>query len=81
MSEQTWTDGNRAAWTRMLGICLGELGHESPDAARLIIHLEGTRAALRRICAEFGDNDWSDDLHLADVIEKHLERHLQAGQD
>jgi hypothetical protein len=23
-----------------------------------------------------GDNDWPDDLHLADVIDKHLARHL-----
>lgn len=29
-------------------------------------------ALLRRLCAEFGDNDWSDSLHLSDVIEKHL---------
>ena len=33
-------------------------------------------AALRRICSEHGDNDWSDDLNLSDVIEKHLARHL-----
>jgi hypothetical protein len=27
---------------------------------------------LREICEDFGDNDWEDDLHLADVIGKHL---------
>jgi hypothetical protein len=32
---------------------------------------------LRRVCAKFGDNDWSDDLRLADVLEKHLLRHLE----
>ena len=31
---------------------------------------------LREICAEFGNNDWSDDLHLGDVIEKHLAKYL-----
>jgi hypothetical protein len=31
---------------------------------------------LRSVCKSFGDNDWLDDLHLADVIEKHLARHL-----
>ena len=31
---------------------------------------------LRAICAEFGDNNWPDDLHLADVLEKHLLRNL-----
>ena len=37
-------------------------------------------AALRELCGEYGDNDWADDLHLADVIEKHLRRHLDAKQ-
>ena len=31
-------------------------------------------AILRRLCAEPGDNDWPDNLHLSDVIEKHLIR-------
>ena len=31
---------------------------------------------LRRLCDEFGDNDWDDNLHLADVIDKHLGRYL-----
>lgn len=31
---------------------------------------------LRRVCNDFGDNDWPDDLHLGDVIEKHLAGHL-----
>jgi hypothetical protein len=36
----------------------------------------GTIAALRELCGHFGDNDWTDDLHLADVVEKHLGKHL-----
>lgn len=35
-----------------------------------------TIAALRSLCAAFGDNDWSNDLHLADVVAKHLEPYL-----
>jgi hypothetical protein len=31
-------------------------------------------AMLRIECAEYDDNDWPDNLHLADVIEKHLAR-------
>jgi hypothetical protein len=31
---------------------------------------------LREICEYYGDNDWPDNLHLADIIEKHLFRHL-----
>lgn len=38
-----------------------------------------TIAALRSLCAEFGDNDWPDDLHLADVVEKHLGKHLHVS--
>ncbi len=43
-------------------------------------YLEKERGAavkmLRQLCADFGDNDWPDDLHLADVIDKHLGDHL-----
>ncbi len=34
---------------------------------------------LRGLCQEFGDNDWPDNLHLGDVIEKHLGKHLWAS--
>ena len=36
--------------------------------------------ALRDICDAWGDNDWTSDLHLADVIEKHLHNHLNAAK-
>lgn len=31
-------------------------------------------AMLRVECAVYDDNDWPDNLHLADIIEKHLAR-------
>lgn len=31
---------------------------------------------LRDICKEYGDNDWDDDLHIVDIVDKHLHRHL-----
>jgi len=37
-------------------------------------HLDQARQYLRIECGELGDNDWPDDLHLGDVIEKHLAR-------
>ena len=37
-----------------------------------------TIALLRDLCAQTGDNDWPDDLHPADVIEKHLWRSINA---
>ncbi len=38
-------------------------------------------AALREVCADYGDNDWEDNLNLADVIDKHLARPLADGED
>ena len=78
--DRDFIEGNRAAWRSMLGACLRELGHETDDPAvahaRAVSEIETTRAALRRVCEEHGDNDWDDRLHLADVVEKHLARHL-----
>lgn len=37
-------------------------------------------AKLREICGEFGDNAWPDELHLADVVEKHLAKYLWDAQ-
>jgi hypothetical protein len=77
MGEKDWTAGNRAAWTRILSEAIRELGPSAPDAARLIRERAEVVAMLRQVCEVFGDNDWPDDLHLADVIEKHLWRHLE----
>lgn len=77
-SERQYIIGSRAALTRMLQHCVGELGYkDGPTREQLIIQREQTVSALRQICGEFGDNDWPDNLHLADVIEKHLQRHLE----
>lgn len=81
MSERDYINGNRMAWRVMLGECIRALlvnGDRDAelDAARAVAELEDARAALRRVCEDHGDNDWDDDLHLADVIEKHLARHL-----
>ncbi len=40
-----------------------------------------TIALLRMHCDEYGDNDWDDDLHLSDVIDKHLVRHIEDRQN
>lgn len=42
------------------------------DLFGLRVERAETVAALRRLCDYLGDNDWPDDLHLADVIEKHI---------
>lgn len=37
-------------------------------------YIEAIRAQVRFACRDLGDNDWPDDLHLGDAIEKHLAR-------
>ena len=76
MNEQDYERGNRAAWQAMLSQCLRHLGHEGATVASLVAEREAAFAALRSVCEDHGDNEWTADLHLADVIEKHLARHL-----
>lgn len=68
----------RAAWSRMLQECVRELGYDDPEAqkTRWILERGAAIAQLRDLCGRFGDNEWPDNLHLADVIEKHLGRYL-----
>ena len=76
--EKAFILGNRAAYQSVLAQCARELhGSEEGDLARALVQLEDVRRSLRRLCAEFGDNDWPDDLHLGDVLEKHLAPHLR----
>jgi hypothetical protein len=77
-AEDGYIRGVRAALTRMLAHCLSELGYEDTEATRAkwVLEREATVAVLRGVCAAYGDNDWPDDLHLGDVVEKHLGRNL-----
>ena len=45
------------------------------------IERKAIAAQLRIACDDFGDNDWGENLHLVDVIDKHLVRHLWAGKE
>jgi len=81
--EACWVRGHRAALVSMLQHVLRELGYEGDEMARLawIAEREQAVATLRVVCDEFGDNDWSNDLHLSDVVDKHLARHLSHEDD
>lgn len=82
-SEETaYEQGSRAAWGQMFRECLKALGYDGSDAERTrwMLEREAVVAALRGLCAEYGDNEWDEDEHLADVIEKHLTRHLNAPE-
>jgi hypothetical protein len=74
--EAAYTEGQKAIWRNLIAQALRELGRDSPEwtSHRWVVEREETVAALRRACRDQGDNDWPDDLHLVDVIEKHLLR-------
>jgi hypothetical protein len=76
MHEKSYIAGNRAAIVGVVAHCLRELGYEEGDNETkylsLLTEREQAIAALREVCEEVGDNDWEDDLHLADIINKHL---------
>lgn len=78
--EAIYERGSRAAWVHMLGECLRQLGYKSDEAKHVawIKEREQAIAMLRQVCEIHGDNDWPDDGHLADIIEKHLWRNLES---
>lgn len=86
-TEDAWQRGHRAALLSMLYKAMGDLGYdlgrEDPTilAARLAAERTEAIRVLREACEEWGDNDWSDQLHLGDVIEKHLVRVLEENAD
>jgi hypothetical protein len=77
--EQSYVNGERMAYLSMLRTCLRELGVNDPEAekCRWAVERQETIMKLRDVCSDHGDNDWPDDLHLSDIIEKHLIRHLE----
>lgn len=75
-NSQAYIQGNRAAWNKLLHECLRNLGVTECDKYGWITERESSIAILREICDEFGDNDWDGNLHLADIIDKHLGNHL-----
>jgi hypothetical protein len=81
-NERGYVSGHRAATMYMIRHLLREIlpePHASPEVtlARLVTEREQTVLTLRSICEEFGDNDWPENLHMPDIIEKHLARHLR----
>ena len=62
----------------ILQTCCSSLGYDDPESQKRAWILERERAIiqLKIICEEYGDNDWSDDLDLSDIIDKHLHRNM-----
>ena len=75
--EKIFLQGNQAAWRQILYHCLPHLNDTLEKSYSQIV-LERSEAiqSLRNICQDFGDLDWDNNLHLADIINKHLGKHL-----
>jgi hypothetical protein len=76
--EQHYLNGQQAAYRALLALCRQHLSGGEQTGAWLLAERAETIALLRQLCAESGDNDWSDALALPDIIEKHLHRPMQA---
>jgi hypothetical protein len=77
--QRAFADGEKQAYISILRECLRNLGIndlEEIQQLELFVERQNAITALREVCKDFGDNDWSDNLHLADVIRKHLARPL-----
>lgn len=75
--EAAYIQGEKSIARRLLGMALRELHGEDLTLERLIAERADAIATLRRICEHHGDNEWSDDLRLSDIIDKHLGKHLE----
>lgn len=79
MDKKSYEQGSKMAWSRMLQECCHELGYLDSEVQKInwIAEREAAISILRSVCESYGDNDWDNNLHLADIIEKHLWRHIE----
>lgn len=64
------------AFCDVLTSCLNKLEDHQKQSFSYIEERVGAIMALRELCSKFGDNDWTDDMPLADVISDHLGKYL-----
>lgn len=77
LAESHYIRGQRQLLVGQLREILKQLYYDEEfTTEKLIAEREEAVLALRSICEDHGDNDWDEDLHLADVINKHLGRYL-----
>lgn len=76
--ERSYLEGRRRAYIDMLMRALEALGYKAHKAkvGLLVAEIEEAKQRLRGLCERHGDNDWRNDEHLADIIERHLGRYL-----
>ncbi len=82
MNEQDYMRGSGNAYRSMMLHCMRKLGVKTKtetlerEVTQLGAEREEAISVLRDICAVCGDNNWEENLHLADIIDKHLRRYL-----
>ena len=74
--ERAYEQGRREVYADIIRSAIRGLGYEGRPLESLVAEREAAISALRNLCAKHGDNEWSNNLHLADIIEKHIGRHL-----
>jgi hypothetical protein len=74
--DRQYAEGRRETWRELLTLCLNNLGAQERHEWQWLAEREQAIARLRIVCDYVGDNDWDEDLHLADIIENHLLNHV-----
>lgn len=73
MKERWFSESRNRAFGTVLNFLLQQLGQDvRPSRESLLLERQEAILALRDLCDEIGDNDWPEDLHLADIIAKHV---------
>ena len=73
--EKLYIQGETEALKKMITHCQTKLqafGVELSSDEKFSHERIEAIGLLRMLCDEMGDNDWEDDLHLSDIIQKHL---------
>ena len=74
--EAAYLRGEKTVYREMLGNAIRGLNGEDLTLERMTAERAAAIATLRRVCGDHGDNDWPDNLHLSDIIDKHLARYV-----
>lgn len=78
IEEKAYLQGRKSLAREFLGYAIQEVDGDVKTRSELIKERAGAIAKLREICAAYGDNDWDDNLHLVDILDKHLLNHLES---
>ena len=68
--SKIYQSGQQSVWKDLLQLALRNLPEAKPESYRM--ERLDTISWLRTRCELYGDNDWPDELHLIDILDKHL---------